>query len=176
MRASAFDRLSWLAGYDDAANGNPWRVTPAEILTRTYGGDRDVLSCPTSSAIAPASSIEPEEVPMRCEPVETPLGARPATGKLYCVICGCTDDRACPGGCHWVSKNPPMCSACVPHQALERATAPWAHDAAEQMADDDNGLYGAERCPASATPAAHVPIYVDETTGYCVRCRQGFVT
>jgi hypothetical protein len=32
--------------------------------------------------------------------------------KRTCRICGCTDDRACPGGCHWVEKD--LCSACKP--------------------------------------------------------------
>lgn len=29
-----------------------------------------------------------------------------------CVRCGCTDDRACPGGCSWVVPN--VCSQCAP--------------------------------------------------------------
>lgn len=29
-----------------------------------------------------------------------------------CRACGCTDTRACPGGCSWVL--PGLCSACVP--------------------------------------------------------------
>ena len=28
-----------------------------------------------------------------------------------CRVCGCTDDCACPGGCHWV--EPGLCSACA---------------------------------------------------------------
>lgn len=28
-----------------------------------------------------------------------------------CVICGCTDDHACEGGCYWVYPN--LCSACA---------------------------------------------------------------
>lgn len=31
-----------------------------------------------------------------------------------CVVCGCTEDRACrPYGCSWVSTRPALCSACV---------------------------------------------------------------
>lgn len=30
-----------------------------------------------------------------------------------CIECGCTDDHACPGGCYWVSLEPPICSACA---------------------------------------------------------------
>lgn len=28
-----------------------------------------------------------------------------------CRVCGCTDDRACPGGCSWVDDD--LCSACA---------------------------------------------------------------
>lgn len=28
-----------------------------------------------------------------------------------CAGCGCTDDRACPGGCYWVAEG--LCSSCV---------------------------------------------------------------
>lgn len=28
-----------------------------------------------------------------------------------CRICGCDDDHACEGGCHWI--EPDLCSACV---------------------------------------------------------------
>ena len=34
-----------------------------------------------------------------------------------CVYCGCTDSRACPGGCGWAVRHPKtltgVCSACV---------------------------------------------------------------
>lgn len=45
--------------------------------------------------------------------------AAEALAALYpgtCAICGCTDERACPGGCHWVPdpgcKDRDICSAC----------------------------------------------------------------
>lgn len=105
---------------------------------------------------------------MRCEPIDAPqnfseMAARPMPGKRYCQLCGCTDDRACPDGCYWVSTDPPICSACAPPQTAEEL-------------ESESGFYGAERCPASEVPALHIPIYVDQTSGYCVRCRQGFVT
>lgn len=34
-----------------------------------------------------------------------------------CGVCGCTDDRACRGGCWWVDKRHTLCSACVPPEA-----------------------------------------------------------
>jgi hypothetical protein len=30
---------------------------------------------------------------------------------VACRGCGCTDDRACPGGCFWVAGD--LCSSCV---------------------------------------------------------------
>lgn len=35
-----------------------------------------------------------------------------------CMVCGCTQDRACPGGCSWVEWD--LCSACVDKEAPER--------------------------------------------------------
>ena len=35
-----------------------------------------------------------------------------STADLVCVGCGCTDERACRGGCHWVELDPPLCSSC----------------------------------------------------------------
>lgn len=29
-----------------------------------------------------------------------------------CRVCGCTNERACPGGCHWVEED--LCSECAP--------------------------------------------------------------
>jgi len=31
--------------------------------------------------------------------------------KRKCRVCGCTDNRACPGGCYWVEED--LCSACA---------------------------------------------------------------
>lgn len=33
--------------------------------------------------------------------------------ELACIRCGCTQFDACPGGCAWVSMEPPICSACA---------------------------------------------------------------
>lgn len=79
-----------------------------------------------------------------------------------CIACGCTDDRACPGGCSWVSRKPPKCSACFDEDGEPIELA------------DDSGLYGAERCPASPTGAPHAPIWLGEQQGYCARCKCGF--
>lgn len=44
-----------------------------------------------------------------------------------CRVCGCTDDRACPGGCHWV--EPDLCSSCEGYVPV-----PW--EAAKSLADE----------------------------------------
>lgn len=33
------------------------------------------------------------------------------SGIMKCNFCGCTDDKASPGGCHWVAHN--VCSQCA---------------------------------------------------------------
>lgn len=35
-----------------------------------------------------------------------------ATDTLSCIHCGCTDDDPCPGGCAWVTTDPPVCTTC----------------------------------------------------------------
>ena len=30
-----------------------------------------------------------------------------------CIYCGCTDDRACPGGCSWTHGDEKICSRCA---------------------------------------------------------------
>jgi len=34
--------------------------------------------------------------------------------EVACKVCGCSEERACrPFGCSWVTRRPPVCSACV---------------------------------------------------------------
>ncbi|MEW6573161.1 MAG: hypothetical protein AB1374_05960 [Bacillota bacterium] len=35
-----------------------------------------------------------------------------------CRICGCTDERACPGGCYWV--EPDLCSRCAERSDVDK--------------------------------------------------------
>lgn len=37
-----------------------------------------------------------------------------------CTGCGCTDERACDGGCSWASVAPPICSNCVPESGASK--------------------------------------------------------
>ena len=44
-----------------------------------------------------------------------------------CRVCGCTDKKACKGGCSWVEVD--LCSACLQAPPRVRATGlMWAHD------------------------------------------------
>jgi len=43
---------------------------------------------------------------------------RPESAKA-CRVCGCTQERACPGGCYWVEDD--LCSACVASEPPERS-------------------------------------------------------
>lgn len=45
-------------------------------------------------------------------PTVRPDGKFIWTGRGVCRRCGCTDDRACRGGCIWI--EPDLCSRCVP--------------------------------------------------------------
>lgn len=77
-----------------------------------------------------------------------------------CIGCGCTEERACLGGCSWISVNPPKCSAC-----FDADGEPFA------VGDRDEGRFGFERCPASDVPMPHVPLFAGEATCYCARCK-----
>lgn len=43
-----------------------------------------------------------------------------------CVICGCTDDAGCPGGCFWVLDN--LCSRCLVTLAMQYGLIPSRRD------------------------------------------------
>lgn len=69
------------------------------------------------TAILLAKGMEPELMyamtPHICVDIPELLEAVEEIKKVFrrCRVCGCTDDRACPGGCHWVEDD--LCSACV---------------------------------------------------------------
>jgi hypothetical protein len=99
---------------------------------------------------------------MRCEPVDTVISGR-APAELACEFCGCTEDNACIGGCHWVSINPPICSACEAVGAdVDRAVGPA-------------GVFSEQRCAGSESGRGHLDIWLTDSSGYCARCREAFV-
>lgn len=40
-----------------------------------------------------------------------PRRSKPKSGQ--CHVCGCTEDRACDGGCEWANKDQTLCSLCA---------------------------------------------------------------
>jgi hypothetical protein len=79
--------------------------------------------------------------------------------RLKCIGCGCTDDRACPGGCHWTSVSPPKCSACIDGGRLSigrRDKSPATH------------------CP-SMPDGKHNMLWLTRRSGVCLACRIEFV-
>ncbi|NEW95525.1 hypothetical protein [Rhodopseudomonas sp. BR0G17] len=88
---------------------------------------------------------------------------------LKCRSCGCTNDRACPGGCSWVSIDPPICSACVSDdEAFELGFAGMFGDISEPQPED------APLCNAGPVPAPHKPIFTSAEAGYCAACKKPF--
>lgn len=50
-----------------------------------------------------------------------------------CIECGCTDERACPGGCIWANVTATLCSRC----AQGREAAPAAAEYQGGWLDED---------------------------------------
>lgn len=57
-----------------------------------------------------------------------------ASSSPACRVCGCTDDRACPGGCYWVEAD--LCSVCV-EDPIDRARRISAEDLGWEMDGED---------------------------------------
>lgn len=74
-----------------------------------YGANNEIAN-------APVPATTPEEI---LERLEEALPA-PDTSDWTCLICGCVDDRPCPGGCRWVAEN--VCSACAPQNGIKIGT------------------------------------------------------
>jgi hypothetical protein len=67
-----------------------------------------------------------------------------------CSACGCTDERACPGGCRWVGVD--LCSRCAlyPYPRCVVCERTVAHDGESVPAEDalQAGWTADGRCPA----------------------------
>lgn len=80
-----------------------------------------------------------------------------------CRGCGCDDNHAClteDGPCHWLTLDPPLCSACE-DLALDDDRDPPI---------DGTGI----ECPAPSVPAPHQLLWTGEHDAYCVRCHGAF--
>jgi hypothetical protein len=71
----------------------------------------------------------------------------PVSDAARCIGCGCSNQRACLGGCSWYSITPPVCSVCIMSGKL--------------CADTEDGQ--------------HVLFHLTPTTGFCDACRLPFV-
>jgi hypothetical protein len=74
-----------------------------------YGANNEI-----ANATTPATT--PDEALARLEDALSP----PDTSDWACLICACTDDRPCPGGCRWVAEK--ICSACAPQNGIKIGT------------------------------------------------------
>lgn len=45
--------------------------------------------------------------------IKTIVSRAPVFDSDKCIVCGCTDSRACAEGCSWSVNAPPVCSSCV---------------------------------------------------------------
>ena len=87
-------RIRWLIGY-------------LEEMRSTPSGQRQIDQI-TARITNLGWQFSPEERRALHIDVQNDLGA-----ETKCIRCGCSDERACPGGCAWITKSPPVCSRCV---------------------------------------------------------------
>jgi hypothetical protein len=108
LRAAAV-MAAFVAVLTDEATHAPHRQGGAEPPTPTRsGGARMTMTMPTGGTTAVLTAPPPATT-----------SAREALAESPCRICGCTDDTACPGGCHvdchWVpdpTGTGVVCSEC----------------------------------------------------------------
>jgi hypothetical protein len=57
-----------------------------------------------------------------------------------CDVCGCTDERSCPGGCIWANSSATLCSRCAQRNGSPLVTLPFAgeHDLCEACERGDH--------------------------------------
>ena len=57
-----------------------------------------------------------------------------------CRVCGCTDERACLGGCWWLDDQDDVCSSCAPFaDSVVDARARFAHREGSERSDGTEG-------------------------------------
>lgn len=92
------------------------------------------------------------------------------TFERACRMCGCTDMRACAGGCSWVEED--LCSACDENMNDDVIAAGETVEA--DLAAMDAGPDGF--CPAAPIAAPHRILWRDQYVGKCVSCGTEFTT
>lgn len=102
------------------AHGKPWG-------NRTVCGRLNVETAVANAFAAmrtngPSIWVDPDDVDHPCGHCITTMLERRRTQDLQlarmgipgvCRSCGCTDDRACLGGCTWADDDHVLCSACA---------------------------------------------------------------
>lgn len=83
------------------------------------------------------------DVPRRVT-LRAPAALRRAAGGGTCKVCGCTDARACAGGCSWVDETRTLCDAC---DAPTRDLGPVTHVKPKPKAQSPKPKKVAESAP-----------------------------
>lgn len=93
-----------VAGTQD---GPRWWCSPACATAAMTAAGAELAAADQLAAITPAQPAVP--APMVVE-----------DDIAHCARCGCTEERACVGGCHWVpnAQRIPLCSACASSEDL----------------------------------------------------------
>lgn len=79
-----------------------------------------------------------------------------ASNARRCRVCGCTDGRACNGGCSWVAPDIDLCNRCQPLEQLFGLGG--ADDPVDLLADNPGP-------PATLTEVAHEDGWIDTGSG-----------
>ena len=82
----------------------------------------DVIVVQTKYGEVPARvskiDMKASEIDVRVEPfMKTIEKKMTPADEQKCRACGCTQERACPGGCYWV--EPDLCSTCADREGKE---------------------------------------------------------
>lgn len=99
---------------EEMTTGAPLQITwTGTVTSPAHGGPAVVPG--TTTLGGPAALVLPPHDAHQLGQMLRPARAVPDEDEARCVGCGCTEDRACPGGCTWVPNAGmvDLCSACV---------------------------------------------------------------
>jgi hypothetical protein len=98
---------------------------PGAKLVHTAGEVEDILARASDALLHHDDGITPEPAPVLVVafPGVTVTGAPADAATQSCRQCGCTELRACTGGCGWA--KPRLCTACAGDPRDEDAKRPW---------------------------------------------------
>jgi hypothetical protein len=102
-------------------SGRPW-ISPANLGRRLHRPTSEIKAILAGAGCSDLRLLVRLARLLMVDPRWLALGVGPALdgGALertlktgVCRYCGCTDDRACPGGCGWLDEMHTICSACL---------------------------------------------------------------